>query len=179
MKKTWILKISIVVLLLAYWALLEFIFTGFNVSNKVEVKSATSDVIGIDQKALEDINVLRRGAGLEDLRFDPRLSASARKKAEDMKNRDYFDHVGPNGEEPWSFFEAENYNYKYAGENLYQSFDGTDTTDGLRDNFALKAWLNSESHKENLLDKRFTDIGIGRVDRFIVHHFGITINIKE
>lgn len=102
------------------------------------------------------------------------LAQAAQLKAEDMAKRSYFSHEGPNGEAPWIWLEKVGYNYVYAGENLAINFyDSSDVN---------KAWMNSPKHRDNLLDKKFTDIGVGvaigqfegRDSVFIVQFFGST-----
>lgn len=51
----------------------------------------------------------------------------------------------------------------YIGENLAQDFIKPDTI--------FNAWLNSPEHKANIIDQRFTDIGICKVGRYTVVWF--------
>lgn len=108
------------------------------------------------------------------LRENPLLAKAAEEKAIDMATRGYFSHVGPNGETPWTWLDKVGYNYVYAGENLAVNF--FDSADVHR------AWMNSPAHRENLLDKKFTEVGVGmapgkfegRDSLYIVEFFGST-----
>jgi hypothetical protein len=108
------------------------------------------------------------------LRENPLLAKAAQMKAEDMAKRGYFSHNGPLGETPWSWLDKVGYNYIYAGENLAVNF--FDSADVHR------AWMNSPAHRENLLDKKFTEVGIGvapgkfqdRDSFYVVEFFGST-----
>ncbi|MFA6254374.1 MAG: CAP domain-containing protein [Candidatus Paceibacterota bacterium] len=108
------------------------------------------------------------------LQINPLLAQAAQLKAEDMANRSYFSHEGPNGEAPWTWFDKVGYKYVYAGENLALNFYESSEVN--------QAWMNSPKHRENILDKNFTDIGIGlangrfegRDSVFIVQFFGST-----
>jgi len=81
------------------------------------------------------------------------LEKAAQMKAEDMATRGYFSHESPDGNAPWEWIKKTGYQFAYAGENLaINFFDSQDV---------VSAWMNSESHKENILDKHFTEIGIG------------------
>lgn len=81
------------------------------------------------------------------------LEKAAQMKAEDMATRGYFSHESPEGNTPWDWIKKTGYQFGYAGENLaINFFDSRDV---------VSAWMNSESHKENILDKHFTEIGIG------------------
>lgn len=83
----------------------------------------------------------------------PLLAEAAQMKADDMASKGYFSHIDPNGDNPWIWFEKVGYKYSYAGENLAVNFaESKDVTE---------AWINSVKHKANLLDKNFTEVGIG------------------
>jgi len=81
------------------------------------------------------------------------LTKAAQMKADDMAAKGYFSHTGPLGEQPWVWFDVVGYKYSYAGENLAVDYtESADVTEG---------WINSAKHKANLLNKNFTEIGIG------------------
>ncbi len=108
------------------------------------------------------------------LKENPLLAKAATEKALDMAARGYFSHVGPKGETPWTWLDKVGYDYVYAGENLAVNF--FDSGDVHR------AWMNSPAHRENILDKRFTEVGIGtapgkfngRDSLYVVEFFGST-----
>lgn len=97
-------------------------------------------------------NEARAFSGVEKLHVSSKLEAVAQLKLADMFQGNYFAHVSPSGVEPWVWFDKANYDYKLAGENLAMSFMSSDEV--------LKAWLNSESHRKNLLLNEFQEIGI-------------------
>lgn len=101
-------------------------------------------------------NVEREKQGLSDVNLDPELSAAAAQKAADMFARDYWAHVSPIGTQPWFFITSAGYNYRYAGENLARDFSDP--------NSVVQAWMNSPSHRENLLSDKYHDIGVAVVD---------------
>lgn len=100
------------------------------------------------------------------------LSRAAQLKAEDMAAKGYFSHQGPGGETPWTWLDRVGYDYTSAGENLAVNF--------VESEDVVSAWMRSESHKENILSGRFTEIGIGvakgifegREALFVVQFFG-------
>ncbi|MDO8452258.1 MAG: CAP domain-containing protein [bacterium] len=124
------------------------------------------------ETVVELTNNERVKAGLPALEFNATLAASAKAKAIDMFEKDYWAHNAPDGTQPWKFFSDANYQYRYAGENLARDFTTADD--------ALKAWMESPTHKENLLSRRYKEIGIAVVDgnlkgvetTLIVQHFG-------
>jgi uncharacterized protein YkwD len=100
------------------------------------------------------------------------LEKSAQAKASDMAKRGYFSHYTPEGDAPWKFIRESGYGYRTAGENLAVNFiDSRDVTN---------AWMNSPTHRANLLAGKYTEVGIatahgtykGREAIFVVQHFG-------
>lgn len=81
------------------------------------------------------------------------LSEAAQAKAQDMVDRDYWSHKTPDGKEPWSFINATDYKYIQAGENLAYGFKNSEAT--------VQGWMNSTSHRENILNPDFTQAGFG------------------
>ncbi len=116
------------------------------------VKALASDIT--PSNVLTAINQERVMRGLPILSANTDLNNAATLKAKDMVNRHYFEHYAF-GLAPWDFMRNQSYDYIYAGENLAMDFS---TTEGM-----VKAWMNSPSHKENILNKDFREIGIGTV----------------
>lgn len=107
-------------------------------------------------KLLELTNNERSKAGLNTLILNHNLSDAAEKKAKDMFVKNYWSHFGPNGETPWDFILGSGYQYEYAGENLAKNF--------LFSQGVVDAWMNSPTHRENLLRKEYTDVGYAVVN---------------
>lgn len=117
-------------------------------------------------------NRSRAESGESALKTNSVLARAAQMKAEDMARRGYFSHTGPGGEEPWAWFDRAGYEFSHAGENLAINF--VDSEDVVR------AWMRSETHKQNILNGSFSEIGIGvakgeyegRDAIFVVQFFG-------
>lgn len=105
---------------------------------------------------IELTNRQRQNAGLNLLKENKLLDAAAAAKAADMFARDYWAHNTPDGIEPWSFISNSGYSYLHAGENLARDFRDPASV--------VTAWMNSASHKDNLLSPKYQDIGIAVVD---------------
>jgi len=101
-------------------------------------------------------NEKRSQAGLLPLTENSTLSAAAQAKGADMLNRDYWAHIAPDGTQPWKFFTDFDYKYRYAGENLARDFSNPSS--------AIEAWMNSPTHKENLLSSKYKEIGIAVIE---------------
>jgi len=97
-------------------------------------------------------NESREDVGQNKLEVNNLLVQAAQLKANDMAEKSYFSHVSPGGETPWYWVNAVGYNYENAGENLAVNFvDSDDVYD---------AWMDSPTHKANILRNDFTEIGI-------------------
>lgn len=90
------------------------------------------------------------------------LDQAAAKKAADMFASNYWAHVSPSGTTPWFFFDQVGYKYFYAGENLARDFD---SSTGV-----VAGWMNSPSHRDNLLSGNYTEIGVAVVNGFMLGH---------
>lgn len=109
------------------------------------------------KQVLEQTNQRRVDEGLQPLILDPTLSDAARRKASDMFTFDYWAHTNPHtGREPWYFFDAVGYRYQFAGENLARDFSTTSPM--------VQAWMDSTSHRDNILSSRYVDTGIAVVN---------------
>lgn len=103
---------------------------------------------------------------------NPVLDNAAKLKAENMASLGYFAHTSPTGITPWYWFDKAGYSFTYAGENLAINF--SESAD------VQTAWLNSPTHKANILSSNFTEIGIatmdgiyqGRPTTYVVQMFG-------
>lgn len=97
-------------------------------------------------------NTERKINGLSTLRVNTKLESAAGKKANDIIVRGYFSHTTPEGKPFYQWIREANYMYKSAGENLAISF--------ISNEDATAAWMKSTTHRENILDPHYTDIGI-------------------
>lgn len=107
------------------------------------------------EQVIDLTNKERVKAGLPQLQVDSKLTAAALNKATNMFKKNYWAHTAPDGTEPWKFVNDSGYKYRYAGENLARDFATADT--------AMSAWMDSPSHKDNILSSRYQDIGVAVV----------------
>ena len=96
-------------------------------------------------------NVERIKSGELALKENPLLDVAAKAKAEDMVARNYFAHISPDGKTPWYWFNQVGYPYLYAGENLAVHYSDSGQV--------TAAWMNSVTHKANILKQNYTEIG--------------------
>lgn len=142
------------------WAIviILIIFTQitFNliVNGKLSVLGLSSKID--EQSLIRLTNQERTKNGLTPLNSNSLLNNAARQKAYDMLSKNYWSHYAPDGTSPWSFFDKNGYKYRFAGENLAKNFS---TSSGV-----VAGWLASQGHKENLLNDKYTDMGMAVVE---------------
>ncbi len=125
-------------------------------------------------RIIELTNKARLEQGQAVLKHNSTLDLAAQKKAADMLKNNYFAHTSPSGIKPWQWFKEVGYNYTFAGENLAMNF--------MEAEDAITAWLDSPSHRDNILSKNYEDIGIavatgildGQETTLVVQLFGKT-----
>lgn len=136
------------VVLLIIKILIFFWFFGFPKSNQFAVVTGS--------RLIELTNKERVAAGLNSLNVNQKLVQAAQEKAQDMLNKNYFDHTSPSGLTPWFWLDKTGYKYKAAGENLAKDFT---------DSQALhQAWMDSSSHRSNILNKNYQETGIAVIE---------------
>jgi uncharacterized protein YkwD len=81
------------------------------------------------------------------------LRCSARLHSMDMGEMGYFAHESQNGDDPFDRMAAAGYSGRLMGENIAKGQQSpSEVVDG---------WMNSPGHCTNIMNKGFTDIGIG------------------
>ncbi|HOV29828.1 MAG TPA: CAP domain-containing protein [Candidatus Dojkabacteria bacterium] len=126
-------------------------------------------VFGIEQAQASTItpenivaltNAERANLGLSTLSYNAQLSSAALAKANDMFEKQYWDHFGPNGETPWQFIRGAGYSYVYAGENLAKGFKTSESV--------VEAWMASPTHRANIVNSNYRDIGVAVVEGILL-----------
>ncbi|MGL4757909.1 MAG: CAP domain-containing protein [Patescibacteria group bacterium] len=119
---------------------------------KVNARSSTVT----EHSILTKVNKLRLENKLPELVINNRLNIAAKTKAMDMKLSNYFSHNSPNNVRWSDFIINSGYSYTVAGENLAKGYFTTE--DLMRD------WVNSKTHKENIIYNEFVETGISVLD---------------
>ncbi len=132
---------------------LSFGFKTFSATSGEVLGFATD--ISID-KLYQLTNTVRQENQLSTLTYNEQLALAAQKKAQDMFQKNYWSHYGPDGATPWDFILASGYKYEFAGENLAKNF--------LFSQGVVDAWMASPSHKENILRKDYSEVGFAVVN---------------
>jgi len=125
------------------------VFVSKNVSSFSNVLGVATDITV--SKLFTLTNEERNKLGLPAFEENQQLADAAAKKAADMFKKDYWAHFAPDGGSPWDFIKQSGYQYEYAGENLAKNF--------LFSKNVVDAWMNSPTHRENIVKKEYTEVG--------------------
>jgi uncharacterized protein YkwD len=109
----------------------------------------------LEEQLLHMVNAERKTRGLKILVADGKLQLAAHSHAADMFTKGYFSHITPDGINPFERMKKLAIRYNAAGENLAHS-------NGLE--AAHTGLMNSQGHRENILNKQFGKIGISILD---------------
>lgn len=107
------------------------------------------------EQVLALVNARRAEAGCRPVKLDDRLSRAAQLHSEDMSANDYFDHTSKDGRTFSDRAKAQGYQTPGA-ENIAQ---GQSSADAVMD-----AWMNSQGHRENILNCDLSTMGLGLVE---------------
>lgn len=141
------LKTYAYILLTAKIASAVFLFIAF--PNQAKYAAYTASTI------VSFTNESRIAQKLGALQSNPLLVEAATRKGKDMLARNYFAHTTPDGKRFWTWIDATGYNYTLAGENLAVDFTSPES--------AHEALMASPTHRENILNKRYKEIGVAVV----------------
>lgn len=107
-----------------------------------------------EAKMVNLVNQARNGQGVKALTVNSQLVTLARRKSQDMVDKNYFSHTSPTYGSPFDMMKSAGVKYSTAGENIA----GAATTESAHQNL-----MNSPGHRANILNSSFTQIGIGIV----------------
>lgn len=97
-------------------------------------------------------NKERAKAKLGPLKVNDKLTAAAEVQAKDMADHEKISHEGTDGSDPAKRILAQGYKFERIGENVAQG--------QINATAAMKAWMLSPHHKEEILRPEFTEIGV-------------------
>lgn len=102
---------------------------------------------------LKLVNQERSKAGVPALTLSDQLTNIAYIKAKDMADKNYFSHESPTYGSPFDMLKKFGVSYTAAGENIAA---GQKTAEEV-----MNSWMNSSGHKANILNKNYTQLGVG------------------
>lgn len=118
-------------------------------------------VTPLNDQVLREINRIRREHGLVPLEHSSRLAAAAANHSRAMALKGFFAHNSADGSVFWKrieqFYPTGRFGYWEVGENLVWQAPSLDAKQ------AVQMWMNSKSHRANLLNPRWRQIGLAAV----------------
>lgn len=130
-----------------------FIFSSFT---EVGAKFKSNLAAILPSILVMETNKERQAQDLSELAENELLKEAAQLKANEMAAKGFFSHVGPDGKQPWAYLDQVGYKYDAAGENLAVNF--------VQSKEVHNAWMNSPTHKANIIQPKFTEIGIATAE---------------
>src|SRR5690606_8340489 len=119
-------------------------------------KANDIDMVAFAEEVLRLANAERKKAGVKTvLALQPQLTQAAQSHTIDMACNQFVDHIGSDGSTPFQRIFNFEYTYASASENVAAGYATPATV--------MKGWMASSGHKANILNKNFTEVGIGYV----------------
>lgn len=114
------------------------------------------DLAALELELEQAVNDFRTRHRLVPLEHSETLAEVARGHSRDMVARDYFEHDTPEGQDVADRVLAAGVSYRKVGENLAK-IEGTRSPVSQ----AMEGWMNSRSHRANLVTPEFEQGGVG------------------
>ncbi len=160
MVKKMTIKILIFISLVVCLASCDSFFEDGDDNEPLNLPDVDIDMSAEEERLTSLINEQRNEHNLESLTTHPSLVLIARKHSEDMRDRDFFDHVNPDGKSVSDRAEAEGIAYQIIGENIAWVI----LPDGTKENpltMTVSNWMESPEHRKAILNANFTHTGVG------------------
>ena len=100
------------------------------------------------------LNDVRAENGVAVVMENSALSAAASAHATDMADNNYLAHTNLDGMSPGDRATAAGYDWDFMAENIARGF--------VTESSVMQAWMNSPGHRDNMVDPRPQEFGLGR-----------------
>ena len=150
-----LLIFSLVLSSAAFYFPFSFLFSRKTGSTAKTPSAPTMPDASAASQILTSVNTYRSQNHLAPVVLSSALSSGAQKKADDLHDANYFSHVSPTYGSAFDMMRQQGIRYSYAGENIAKGYASSSAVMG--------GWMNSPSHKANILSPHFTTLGVGYV----------------
>ena len=143
-------------------------------SDDDESSFGRTDIAGTDAWSTAHVyrvNQHRQAHGVILLRWNELLATAALAHADDMAERNFFDHDNPEGENVVVRVTRTGYPIGAVGENLARG--------AASNNEVIDAWMRSPGHRDNIIFPEYTEIGAARVGEYWVQVFGTPASERD
>jgi uncharacterized protein YkwD len=142
----------------------ELVYRGELLESKpIEESEWTVIEKATEQQIFDLTNILRLRHSLETVQWDEKVSEVAFSHSQDMFETENFSHTSEKFGELSDRLDVGDVFYQLAGENIAANYiDGPAVVEG---------WLNSKGHRETLLNKEYTHLGVGVYHKYFTQNF--------
>jgi uncharacterized protein YkwD len=142
------------------YSVLLFICAAFLLApfRTTQAAPARAELTPFTSRVIDLINVERAHAGLHALRVHDMLMAEAQRFSGVQASMGRLSHRGNDGSTAGQRLTRAGYRWAVYGENLAA---GQTTPEDL-----VAGWMNSPSHRANILSRRVVDLGVGHTQRW-------------
>ncbi len=116
----------------------------------------STEILQLEAQIWHQINQHRQRHGLSPLRVDDRLTQAARTYSKQMADYNFYGHTGLQGDTPLRRVQAQGVQVRLVSENLHKIRQRRHTATK-----AVKDWMRSAGHRNNILMSRISETGIG------------------
>lgn len=125
---------------------------GFTQTAPLQLSGVNTSVAA-EGEVLSAVNAERARYGLQPVVYNGLLTRAARAHVEDMMRNNIFSHTGSDGGTAADRARQAGYQYCIVGENLSIGYPSVQA--------AVQGWMTSKGHRDNILNRRFDEVGIG------------------
>ncbi|MCH1623909.1 CAP domain-containing protein [Fredinandcohnia quinoae] len=142
----------------------DMVYRGKLVTPKKLTNNEWREVeVGNTAQILDITNAIRIRHNLEPVEWDVKVAEVAYNHSKDMSTQDYFSHTSPTYGGLADRLAKGEVIYQYAGENIAAKY-----VDAIA---AVEGWLNSEGHRDTLLNGKFNHLGVGVYEKYYTQNF--------
>ncbi len=142
----------------------QLIYTGELLNPKPLSREEIAEIERADaEQILTFTNIMRIRHNLRALTWNEETAQVAYLHSKDMKEENYFDHRSPKFGTLGDRLKRGNVSFQLAGENIAMNY-----VDAAA---AVQGWMNSEGHRKNILNKDFTELGVGVFEKYYTQNF--------
>ncbi|MFE5810406.1 CAP domain-containing protein [Streptomyces sp. NPDC056491] len=116
-------------------------------------KTAAPPATGSVAQVLALVNQERAAAGCSAVSLNAKLTKAAQDHSADMASHSNMSHTGSDGSDPGTRITRAGYTWRTYGENVAYGYSTPEKV--------MEGWMNSQGHRENILNCAFKEIGIG------------------
>lgn len=154
-------------LIIIFLIMFNFIFIGCDKNSiSIDEQSNIVTIQKYENEIIDIVNDIREQNGLNDLKFNEDCYKLSQNKNIDMFDNNYFEHKSLEGKFVNDIAYDNDIRYEVIGENLYKLKVniGSKNIEKVEEKYSpkhiIEEWMNSPTHKANILNSDYTDIGI-------------------